>query len=137
MSVWKPGPWCLPHPACSGEQDHAWRSPEGDTQGRHQQGTGTLGRGCPQPHQGAGGKSPTRGWGCTERDLAAGGCGEGSGDPGPGDKRGDKVSRKEENGDPCLGVIGNRVPLLPGGPCGGAELSEKYPVAHLGVQERL
>lgn len=29
---------------------------------------------------------------------------------------------------PC----GNRVPLLPGGPCRGAELSEKYQVAHFG-----
>lgn len=65
---------------------------------------GTLGRGCPQPHHGAGGKSPTRGWGCTERDLATGECAEGSGDPGPGDKR-DKVSRQEENGNPFLGVI--------------------------------
>lgn len=34
---------------------------------------------------------------------------------------------------PC----GNRVPLLPGGPCGGAEFSEKYQMAHFGVQERL
>lgn len=95
---------------------------------------GTLGRGCPQPHRGAGGKSPTRGWGCTERDLVAGGSGEGSGDPGPGDKRGDKVPRKKEMETPVWGSFpcGTRIPLLPGGPCRGAELSEKYQVAHLG-----
>lgn len=33
---------------------------------------------------------------------------------------------------PC----GNRVPLLPGGPCRGAELSEKYQVAHFGGYRR-
>lgn len=62
---------------------------------------GTSGRDCPQLHQGACGKSPTR-WGCTERDLAAGDVVR---DSGPGHKRGDKVSRQEENGYPCLGVI--------------------------------
>lgn len=62
----------------------------------------TLGRDGPKPHQGAGGKSRTKGWGYTERDLAARDVVR---DCGPGDKRGDKVSRQEENGYPCSGFI--------------------------------
>lgn len=101
---------------------------KGNTQKRHQQGPGTRDwhprKGLLPSPPGAGWKSPTRGEGVHREGAGSRGCDEGSGDPGPGDKRGYKIFGKEENGWMSQ-VRGGHFPIGIGYPCFSGNHAER------------